>query len=60
MMFGPNLTESTTIDAVSVQAKVRKKWAPCKNEKKKKKALCSLRDLMGGSVTLPTSFVLGE
>lgn len=58
MMFGPNLTESTTINGVSVQAKVRKEWAPCKNEKKK--ALCSLRDLMGGSVTLPTSFVLGE
>ena len=59
MMFGPNLTESTTIDGVSVQTKVRKEWEPCKNEKKKK-ALSSLRDLMGGSVTLPTSFVLGE
>lgn len=59
MMLGPNLTESTTIDGVSVQTKVRKEWAPCKNEKKKK-ALCSHRDLMGGSVTLPTSFVLGE
>ena len=59
MTFGPNLTESPTIDGVSVQAKVTKEWAPCKNEKKKK-ALCSLRDLMGGSVTLPTSFVLRE
>lgn len=37
MMFGPNLTESPTIDGVSIQAKVTKEWAPCKNGKKKKK-----------------------
>lgn len=37
MMFEPNLTESTTIDGVSVQTKVRKEWAPYKNERKKKK-----------------------